>query len=331
MGYSSNVYKKAADRLAQRKIRAEREADERRQEIYRLLPRAEELQKGITSSGIKAARAVIGGGDVKKEMERLRGENLAMQSELASLLQSNGYREDVFEPDYRCKRCSDTGYYDENGRTLVCPCLRQTLAECACEELNRFAPLSLSTFETFRLEYYSTDRDSNGLVPREHMEKVLRFCKGYAYNFHPGARGLLMCGATGLGKTHLSLAIANEVIKRGYGVIYVSAPSVIEQFEKRMRSWGESNELLDMVNDCDLLIIDDLGTEYKNQFSVAHIYNLINSRLLAHKAIIISTNLSMKELESHYSNRLVSRLNGEVEKLNFLGRDIRVAKKNQRK
>ncbi|MEF2883911.1 MAG: ATP-binding protein [Ruminococcus sp.] len=327
MGYSTNVYKKAADKLTQRRITAQREADERRKEIFRRLPRAGELEKGIASSGIKAARAVIGGGNVKEEMERLRDENLRMQSELRVLLRTNGYEEDVLEPRFVCKRCKDTGYVEENGRTFVCACLKQTLAECACEELNRSAPLSLSTFETFRTDYYSAQRGDNGIVPREHMEKVLKRCRSYAANFQPNAGGLLMCGATGLGKTHLSLAIANEVIRRGYGVIYVSAPSIIAQYEKRMRTWGETNELLDMVTDCDLLIIDDLGTEYKNQFSVSHIYNLINSRLLAHKPVIISTNLNMKELEQHYSNRLVSRLNGEVEKLNFLGKDIRIAKK----
>ena len=137
MGYSTNVYKKAADKLTQRRITAQREVDERRKEIFRYLPRAEELEKGIASSGIKAARAVVSGGNVKEEMERLRDENLRMQSELRVLLQSNGYSEDVLEPQFVCKRCHDTGYVEENGRTYVCACLRQALAECACEELYR--------------------------------------------------------------------------------------------------------------------------------------------------------------------------------------------------
>jgi DNA replication protein DnaC len=136
-----------------------------------------------------------------------------------------------------------------------------------------------------------------------------------------------MCGATGLGKTHLSLAIANEVIRRGYGVIYVSAPAIIAHYENRMRQRSETDELLDMATDCDLLIIDDLGTEFISQFSVSHIYNLINSRLLSGKPVIINTNFTMRELEKTYSNRLVSRLNGEAEKLNFFGRDIRIMKK----
>lgn len=327
MGYSSNIQKKAADKLAQRRLEARRNADFRREEIFAKFPRAAELEKGITGSGLRAARAVVSGGNVTEELEKLKNENLTMQEELRDLLTSNGYSADALEPEYTCKRCSDTGYYDENGRTLICGCLKQTLTECACEELNRHAPLRLSTFDSFRLDLYPDETDSNGINPRRHMDRVVRFCKGYAGNFTTESKSLLMCGATGLGKTHLSLAIANEVIRRGYGVIYVSAPAIIAHYESRMRQRSETDELLDMATDCDLLIIDDLGTEFISQFSVSHIYNLINSRLLSRKPVIINTNFTMRELEKTYSNRLVSRLNGEAEKLNFFGRDIRIMKK----
>lgn len=330
MGYSSKVYKAAMQRLDQLRQDARREADERCAEIFSKLPRASELEKAIAGSGIRAARAVVNGGDVRHELEKLRTENLAMQEELRRLLTSNGYREDALEPRYHCARCGDTGYYEEDGRTLMCPCLRQAMTECACEELNRFAPLTLCTFDSFRLSYYPDETDENGINPRRHMERVARFCQNYAQRFTTQSVSLLMCGETGLGKTHLSLAIANEVIRRGYGVIYVSAPAIIAHYEKLMRNRGEGDELLEMVADCDLLIIDDLGTEFNNQFSVSHIYNVINSRLLSRKPLIINTNLNMRELEKNYSNRLVSRLNGEAEKLNFIGRDIRIAKKNRK-
>ena len=327
MGYSIRIQKKAADKLAQRRLAAKRDSDYRRAEIFTKLPRAAELEKGIAASGIRAARAVVSGGNVTEELEKLKRENLSMQEELNQLLISNGYTADALEPDYTCKRCSDTGYYDENGRTLICNCLKQTLTECACEELNRHAPLRLSTFDSFKLDLYPDETDVNGINPRQHMDRVVRFCKGYANNFTTQSKSLLMCGATGLGKTHLSLAIANEVIRRGYGVIYVSAPAIIAHYENRMRQRSETDELLDMATDCDLLIIDDLGTEFISQFSVSHIYNLINSRLLTRKPVIINTNFTMRELEKTYSNRLVSRLNGEAEKLNFFGRDIRILKK----
>lgn len=327
MGYSSSVYKTAANRLAEKRLTAQREADYRRAEIFRKLPRAQELDSGISGGGIRAARAVVSGSNAAEELRKLRDENLRMQQELKNLLLTNGYSEGDLEPRYSCKRCSDTGYYDENGRTFMCSCLKQTLAECACEELNRSAPLTLSTFRTFRTDFYPEEVNEKGISPRAHMKKVFGYCQNYAHDFTPESKGLLMCGATGLGKTHLSLAIANEVIRRGYGVIYVSAPAVIAHYEKQMRQRSDNDELLDMITDCDLLIIDDLGTEFNSQFSVSHLYNLINSRILSHKPVIINTNLSIRELEKVYGDRLVSRLTGETEKLNFLGRDIRVAKK----
>ena len=166
MGYSSIIQKKAADRLAQRRLEARRNADFRREEIFAKLPRAAELEKGIGNSGIRAARAVVAGGNVAEELERLKNENLAMQEELKRLLVTNGYSADALEPDYTCKRCSDTGYYDENGITLMCGCLKQALTECACEELNRHAPLTLSTFDSFRIaSAESSSRLSSSLSP----------------------------------------------------------------------------------------------------------------------------------------------------------------------
>lgn len=328
MGYSSSVYKAAADRLFERRLKAEKEADRRKAEIYKKLPRTKELEKEISRCGIQAARAVISGGNVAEEMENLRDSNLAMQSELTEILTSNGYDKNVFEPSYHCKKCNDTGYYEENGRTLVCNCLKQTLVSCACEELNRTAPLSLSTFDSFSLDYYEKETDfKTGISPLNHMSKILRYCQSYAENFTKNSESILMKGATGLGKTHLSLAIANRVITKGFGVIYVSAPSLMQKLEKQYFSNNNENSALDMLVECDLLIVDDLGTEFKSQLSVSLMYNIFNSRMLANKPVIINTNLNLRELEKFYTERFVSRIIGNAQKLDFLGSDIRVRKK----
>lgn len=328
MGYSSSVYKAAADRLFERRLKAEKDADRRRAEIYKKLPRTKTLEKEISQCGIQAARAVIGGENVAEQMKKLRDRNLAMQSELSDILTSNGYSENVFDPDYHCKKCSDTGYYDENGRTLVCSCMKQTLVSCACEELNRTAPLSLSTFDSFSLDYYDKAQDSRtGISPYNHMSKILRYCQNYAEKFTKNSESILMKGATGLGKTHLSLAIANEVIKNGYGVIYVSAPSLMQRLEKQFFSKNDDDSAINMLLECDLLIVDDLGTEFHGQFSVSQMYNIFNSRMLSNKPIIINTNLTMRELEKIYTERFVSRISGNAQKLDFLGSDIRVRKK----
>ncbi|MGN1433597.1 MAG: ATP-binding protein [Ruminococcus sp.] len=327
MGYSSSVYKAAADKLFERRLKAEKEADRRKSEIFIKLPRTKELEKEISRCGIQAARAVISGGNVTEEMKNLRDRNLAMQSELAEILTSNGYDKNVFEPAYRCKRCNDTGYYEENGRTLVCNCLKQALVSCACEELNRTAPLSLSTFDSFSLDYYDKEVDSKtGISPYNHMSKILRYCQSYADNFNKNSESILMKGATGLGKTHLSLAIANEVIKKGYGVIYVSAPSLMQKLEKQYFSRND-DAATDMLIECDLLIVDDLGTEFHSQLSVSLMYNIFNSRMLANKPVIINTNFDLRELEKNYTERFVSRIIGNAQKLDFLGSDIRVRKK----
>lgn len=328
MGYSSNIYKAAADRLFERRLKAEKDADRRRAEIYEKLPKTKTLEKEISLCGIQAARAVIGGGDVAEQMKNLRDRNLALQAELAELLTSNGFREDVFEPDYRCKRCGDTGYYDENGKTLVCYCMKQALVSCACEELNRTAPLSLSTFDSFSLEFYDKAQDiGTGISPYNHMSKILKYCQTYAEKFNKNSESILMKGATGLGKTHLSLAIANEIIKKGYGVIYVSAPSLMQKLEKQFFSKNDDDSAINMLLECDLLIVDDLGTEFHGQFSVSQMYNIFNSRMLSNKPIIINTNLTMRELEKIYTERFVSRISGNAQKLDFLGSDIRVRKK----
>ncbi len=329
MGFSSTIYKNAADKLAQKRLAAEKQADLRREEIYSRYPRVKELEQQIAYCGTEAAKTVLRGGDVVAEMTKLKEKNLAFQEELRALLIESGCGENALEPQYSCPICGDKGFYEQNNRTIMCPCMKRELVACACEDLNRTAPLSLCTFDSFRVDRYSRERDAEtGIVPYAHMEKIFKYCKGYAESFTPQSESILMKGATGLGKTHLSLAIANEVIRRGYGVIYVSAPSLLSELEKEYFSRNSSgSSTAEMLTDCDLLIIDDLGTEFRTQFSTSQIYQIFNSRILSHKPVIINTNLSMSELEKAYTDRFVSRINGAAQKLDFLGDDIRIRRK----
>ena len=328
MGYSNSVYKAASDILHERRLNAEKAAERRKEEVYERFPRVKELEKQISMGGIKTARAVLAGGDVKKAVSKLRDQDLAMQAEVKRILTDNGYPANYFEPKYFCKKCEDKGYYDINGKTVRCSCMKSALVTCACAELNRYAPLSLSTFESFDLEYY--DKSINPKVktsPYEHMSKVFRLCQNYADNFSKNSESILMSGETGLGKTHLSLAIANEVIKKGYGVVYASAPPIISKLEKEYFSSDKDDSLFSMLADCDLLIIDDLGTEFYSQFAVSQFYNLFNSRMLSNKPININTNLTITELKEKYTDRFVSRICGNARQLDFLGRDIRIRRK----
>lgn len=329
MGYNEKTRRRAAEILNERKLSAEAIAESRRQRIFNEIPEAEELDKKISRCALNIARAYVKGGDVQSELEKLKNESLSLQKEYELLLNKNGYTVSDLEPDYFCDKCKDTGYIELENRTVMCDCMRNALAEAACEELNRSSPLKLSTFEDFNLKYYSMDIDERyPRSPYDQMSKILSACKKYADNFSLDSSNILMIGKTGLGKTHLSLAIANEVIKKGYSVIYAPAPKIVSILEKEQFSRGSSEVSSEsMFLDCDLLIIDDLGTEFTTQFSKSAIYNLFNERLLSGKPVIINTNCKLNELEELYSERFVSRIVGEAKRLDFFGTDVRILKK----
>ena len=193
MGYSSNVYKAAADRLFERRLKAEKEADRRKAEIYKKLPRTRELEKEISRCGIQAARAVIGGGDVAEEMKNLRDRNLAMQAELAEILTSNGYDKNVFEPSYRCKRCNDTGYYEENGRTLYADngCIGLM---CMYNKVHfRSYCIDIGMYSAFGRRFYISlvctlfNIDNNYIIRRKALVSLSAWCYHKLLITYPGA------------------------------------------------------------------------------------------------------------------------------------------------
>ncbi len=330
MGYSNEVIKAANNIIRERRLSAERAADLRREKIFEELPKADEFEKAIVDCGIKAGRAVVGGGDVKFELEKLKARSLALQSDLEKLLNTKGYTRRDMEPKYFCEKCNDTGYIEYENRTVMCDCLRRAMIETACAELNSHSKLSLCTFDDFSLDYYSREVEEG--YPRSSYEQmciILKYCKDYAEHFSLKSENIFMRGLTGLGKTHLSLSIANEVIKKGYGVVYISTPKLLSQLEKEQFSrYKPETSVMDTIEECDLLIIDDLGTEFSNQFSSQAVYNVFNARLLSGKPFIVNTNLSLKELEGLYTQRFISRISGEAKRLDFFGRDIRIMKSN---
>lgn len=269
--------------------------------------------------------AVLRSGNARETMEALKNENLSLQKQFADLLAAHGLTRADIEPQYTCKRCEDTGYVD--GR--ICSCYRSLLKQIAYENLNRISPLTLSSFEDFSLLYYSDVSVNGERSDREQMRNIYDFCRRYADNFKKDSGNLFFTGATGLGKTHLSLAIAAEAINKGFGVVYGTAQTFAlalerERFTRTEESGGDT---LDLLNDCDLLIIDDLGMEISSSYITATIYNVIDTRITLKKPTIISTNLSMQELEKRYNERFTSRIIGFYDRLIFRGKDIRMKKK----
>lgn len=328
MGYNEKTVRRAEQIISERRLSAENAAENRKKAVFSEIPEAERYERKLSETGIGAARALIKGGDVQSAILQLKEKNLSLQKEYEELLREHGYSLSDLEPDYFCKQCGDKGYYELDNKTVMCDCLKTAMAEAACEELNKSTPLKLSTFDDFDLKYYSMDIDDRyPRSPYDQMSKILKFCKKYADDFSLESGNIFMCGKTGLGKTHLSLAIANEVIKKGYGVIYAPAPKIVSTLEKEQFAYDKSGTDDSMFIDCDLLIVDDLGTEFSTQFSKSAIYNLFNERLLSGKPIIINTNCELTELEELYSERFVSRIIGEAAKLDFYGTDVRVLKK----
>ena len=324
MGYSKDVYDEALAELMVRRNRAENENEVTRREFFKKYPRALELEQKIAQRAVMAARSVFSEkSDLRTALERMKEQSLRLQEEYREIILKNGYPRDYLEVHYQCSQCSDTGYIDGK----MCSCLKTLLRQKAYDKLNNSSPLSLSDFKSFSLEYYSRTPDETKTVsPYSRMEKILAFCREYAFNFPNGSNSLLLQGGPGLGKTHLSLAIAKTVIAKGYGVIYVSAPDILSTLEKekfgRLRDEAV-NETERILKECDLLILDDLGTEFNTPFTSACIYNIVNTRMMTKKPTIISTNLSLTQLQKLYSMRMVSRIIGETTRLEFIGSDIR--------
>ncbi len=329
MGYSKDIYDEAFEELMMRRNRAEDENKAVRGDFFKKFPRALELEQEIAQTAVMAARTVFSEkNDLRSALEGMKEQSLKLQEEYREIILKNGYPRDYLEVHYQCPQCSDTGYIDGK----MCSCLKELLRQKAYDKLNNSSPLSLSDFNSFSLEYYSRTPDAvKKISPFSRMEKILAFCKDYALNFSNSSESLLFQGGPGLGKTHLSLAIAKAVIAKGCGVIYVSAPDILSTLEnEKFGRAGEDvhDETEKLLKECDLLILDDLGTEFNTSFTTAAIYNVINTRMMTKKPTIISTNLSLSQLQDLYSMRMVSRIIGETTRLEFIGSDIRQKKYN---
>lgn len=324
MSYSKNIYLLAQSKIEKRRKDAEEALEMRRADAYIKIPKLTEIQSRIALLGAEAVSAISKGADGPAYIEKLAKESLSAQSERRQLLKAAGLPEDYLEAHYTCSICEDTGVTD-NG---ICNCQRELLTETAKDEIEKYAPLRRSTFDSYSLKYYPEETDASGISPKKRMGEIAQFCKDYALDFSLESPSLFMHGATGLGKTHLSLAIANEAIARGYGVVYGSAPNMFSQLEREHfgRQYNNERTYEQELLETDLLIIDDLGVEFSTQFTVSCVYNIINSRILSRKPTIISTNLTPRELEDKYTQRITSRIIGGFVSLRFIGRDIRQIK-----
>ena len=311
-------FDKAHEQLEQR-IRNNKSLEkQRKDEIYRVIPEYRPLEARLAESSRKLVLLIIShADDAEQRIAEIEQENKAIQAAMAEVLKNHGYPADYLDPIISCKICEDKGAHDGKW----CECFNKLLLKAAADELNEVSPLSLSEFSAFRLDFYSDAKQGNAPSPREIMKHNFEFCKSYAEKFTPNCEGILMVGNTGLGKTHLSLAIANEVIKRGYSVIYRSVPELMRVIEKEY--FGKSDgDTISILTSSDLLILDDLGAEMAKPQYESFLYEILNARVNRSLPVIVNTNLSYTKLKERYEDRIFSRLNlSEV--LFFAGEDVR--------
>ena len=323
MAYSTEVVSRARARLAQ--AREDRESENRQhlQEAYARVPRIREIDMELRRTMAGAARAVFSvGGDAKETLDRIKQQNLSLQQEREALVQEY-FEEGYLDESPICENCGGLGYVGSN----MCECLRELCRQEQKKELT-FLNVGRETFDQFRLEYYPDRVDPKlGVNIRSVMEKTYLTCRRYALNFQERSGNLLFSGDTGLGKTFLSACIARTVADRGFSVVYESAGHLFAKLERAKFSGDEqARQETARYQQCDLLIVDDLGTEMPGQFVNAALYSLINDRLLSGKSMIISTNLTTDEITRRYTPQIASRLRGSFTRVAFLGEDIRVKK-----
>ncbi len=322
MGYTMDVVSRSRKRLEAQNAELRSKLGARQAQVYEKLPRVQQIDALLRRTMVSAAKAALSGQDARQAMEAVRQENLALQAEREALIRQH-FGENYLE-DKVCKACGGSGYVGAQ----MCQCLNAICREEQNKEAARLGDAG-QHLAAFRLDYYPETWDNNiGNIPRKIMEKNLQTCKEYAKNFSLGGGNLLFNGGTGLGKTFLAIAVGKEVAAQGYTVCYEGALGLFDKLEKAKFNPTEENlRRAQELEECDLLIVDDLGTEFAGQFVIAALYGLLNSRLQADKAMIITTNLNISEIRQRYSAQIASRIDGEFSLLPFVGTDIRKLKK----
>lgn len=326
--YSAKTMEAVNAALLQRRQKARQEAARRQAELYRQYPPLGEYDRRLRSLTRSIAVAAVGG--EAEETERILAQVRGVQEERRALLDSLGLPRDILEPRYSCPLCKDTGSVE--GKR--CQCMEALLRAESCRGLPSAILDGRSTFETFDLSYYPETPDQSGRSPRKIMATILQQCRDYADGFSRQSKSLLFLGRTGLGKTHLSLAIAGQAARQGAAVLYSSAQGIIDRYERvrfDREPTAEDRDFVRMAPRCDLLVIDDLGAEFSTAFSQSVLYNILNDRITAGLPVILSSNLTLEQMDTTYNEHIVSRILCECTNLNFAGEDIRLLRRMEKR
>jgi len=332
MTYDGKILARVREVIAEKKRNNESEQHRRREAVYTRIPAVMEVEAEMTRLMVcVAAEALKKGADAGVAVSAAKEKCEVLLKKRAELLKAGGYPEDYIDEIFDCPSCGDTGYV----LGKPCSCLKALYRAETVEELSSMLNINGQCFENFDIRYYDNSPNCDGgKSPCQTMGNILNLCKDYSADFGRNSVNLLFRGGTGLGKTFLSASIAKVVSEKGCSVVYDTAVSVMEAFElqKFDRGGDSSAEVSSRVRrymDCDLLILDDLGTEMTTSFTQSALYTLVNGRLIKGGKTIITTNLSEDEIRRRYTPQIVSRLEGEYLILNFAGKDIRAIKRER--
>lgn len=318
MAFNRDNYSRIREEYENKYQLARDAANAKKAELHEKYPELAKIDAALSSTGPAVFAAAMKGRDrLDERIAEIKSENVKLRKARTDFLIAHGYPADYTDVKYECEKCCDSGFVDGK----MCSCMREKLVMAGYESAGVANLIKEQSFDTFSLDYYKKNRETY-----ERMSHVFRVVKDYAEEFSQNrCDNLLMMGGTGLGKTHLSSALAKRIVERGFDVQYVSALKMISDFEgERFKGEGSSNT--SRYYDCDLLIIDDLGCEVSNQFTVSCVYDVVNMRINLKKSTVISTNLSQSELRAKYWDRITSRLFGEYRPLLFVGTDVRAQK-----
>lgn len=298
----------------------------RRQEIQRAIPEWDELDRTIAELSVSRARAVLDGD--RENTGALEHDISVITHKKEALLTGHGYPSDYLDPIYDCPDCKDTGYIDNK----KCHCFQKQIVEYLYEQSNLQDVLEEENFSLFCEEYYPDDyvEETTGLTPRDNIRSILKTAHYFCESFDRTNDNLLLYGNTGVGKTFLTHCIAREALDCSHTVVYLTSLGLFDILEKNKfdkdLSQAEKSALVSYILDCELLILDDLGTELINSFTASQLYSVIDTRLTRKRSTIISTNLSFDDLREQYSERIFSRLTSSYSLLKLTGDDIRLKK-----
>lgn len=326
MALSNSQYNAVMRNYEQQQLQNKHEQDRRIRQVYEAVPQIEALDQLISTKAGACARRVLGGDTGARA--QLKEELLDVREQKELLMAAAGFPGDYMEMHYRCPDCMDTGY--ANGKR--CHCLEQARTSMLYAQSNIQEVVARENFRTFSFEYYDDSRmvPSLGMTELAYMKLVVQRCHAFVDDFRETRGNLLFTGSTGVGKTFLTNCIAGALIDRHVSVIYMSSHDLFELFSKYRFHYDIEEELEENykhILECELLIIDDLGTEVNNTFVSSQLFYCINERLNRNRGTIISTNLSMDMLRDTYSDRVTSRIMSSYTTIPLYGQDIRMKKR----